>query len=387
MEDEYVCRICLEEDSRHRLIAPCACRGSQRWVHRECLDKWRSMREDRAFSRCTECLQSYQLVCLTQDSRCDLCARRTRFCYLVSRDLSVVVLATQLCIAVFALIAWAIDGSSHSFADSFGMEKNLVSFYYLVGLFCSLSLLGLLYFLVRWGCFGDMATNMSTSHSPDLCLCTDNGMLPLYIYTGHPECVCIDCGACHPEICVAGNCGDCCTAACAGLGEELIFLFVALLVLLAFVGVLVCVILGAVVLQSIVVKHVHVLQKFNLTKEYAVRDLASDALDPRDATSAQMDTEAQRFDMGHMSHYSSHSSTAPEFELRTWSDGQYHRLDTSEHDGAASNLLAASSPVTEPPASPDASERKILTPTAPPIDAGALLTESQRAELSRMGLL
>jgi hypothetical protein len=43
------CRICLEEDRPEDMIAPCRCKGTQKYVHRDCLDKWRYTREDRAF--------------------------------------------------------------------------------------------------------------------------------------------------------------------------------------------------------------------------------------------------------------------------------------------------------------------------------------------------
>ena len=50
-EEIIVCRICLENCERKEVIAPCKCKGTQKWVHRECLDLWRSVREDKAFSK------------------------------------------------------------------------------------------------------------------------------------------------------------------------------------------------------------------------------------------------------------------------------------------------------------------------------------------------
>lgn len=51
------CRICLEED-REELIAPCLCKGTSKWIHRTCLDRWR--RENRrAYERCNECKALY----------------------------------------------------------------------------------------------------------------------------------------------------------------------------------------------------------------------------------------------------------------------------------------------------------------------------------------
>ena len=37
------CRICLEQDSAPKLIAPCACTGTQKFVHRDCLAKWQKV--------------------------------------------------------------------------------------------------------------------------------------------------------------------------------------------------------------------------------------------------------------------------------------------------------------------------------------------------------
>lgn len=40
--DTKSCRICLEEENDgDDMIAPCKCDGTCKWVHRECLDKWR----------------------------------------------------------------------------------------------------------------------------------------------------------------------------------------------------------------------------------------------------------------------------------------------------------------------------------------------------------
>lgn len=50
------CRICLDTDEVKRLISPCACKGSCKYVHSECLLKWYEQRPDRGL-RCGSCLQ------------------------------------------------------------------------------------------------------------------------------------------------------------------------------------------------------------------------------------------------------------------------------------------------------------------------------------------
>ncbi|XP_004517154.2 ERAD-associated E3 ubiquitin-protein ligase DOA10-like, partial [Cicer arietinum] len=39
--DQPQCRICLDLGGED-LIAPCHCKGTQKYVHRSCLDNWRS---------------------------------------------------------------------------------------------------------------------------------------------------------------------------------------------------------------------------------------------------------------------------------------------------------------------------------------------------------
>ncbi|CAD7934285.1 unnamed protein product [Amoebophrya sp. A25] len=70
---QRICRICLESDqdsSRssciepRTLIAPCLCRGSAQWVHRGCLDAWRTQGSSvnaTAFTHCCECGFEYSL--------------------------------------------------------------------------------------------------------------------------------------------------------------------------------------------------------------------------------------------------------------------------------------------------------------------------------------
>ena len=44
----FTCRICLDDETdRSLVLAPCSCAGSQKWVHRACLDRWRATREDK----------------------------------------------------------------------------------------------------------------------------------------------------------------------------------------------------------------------------------------------------------------------------------------------------------------------------------------------------
>ena len=59
--DEKTCRLCWGEEDEGPLVQPCACRGSQKWIHKHCLEKWRRTRpkEDAAY-RCGQCKDHYR---------------------------------------------------------------------------------------------------------------------------------------------------------------------------------------------------------------------------------------------------------------------------------------------------------------------------------------
>ena len=55
------CRVCFEEDNtlQNRLIKPCLCNGGQRYIHVQCLTKWRQ-RGERERKQCPTCLYKYK---------------------------------------------------------------------------------------------------------------------------------------------------------------------------------------------------------------------------------------------------------------------------------------------------------------------------------------
>ena len=54
------CRICLDDESKGELIAPCACDGTTKYVHSKCLNRWR-FNDINIFSRtnCEICKKPY----------------------------------------------------------------------------------------------------------------------------------------------------------------------------------------------------------------------------------------------------------------------------------------------------------------------------------------
>jgi hypothetical protein len=63
VEHSKECRICLEgEDiSLGRLFSPCLCRGTQKYIHEGCLNKWRLVGNNRAFYKCPTCKYDYRI--------------------------------------------------------------------------------------------------------------------------------------------------------------------------------------------------------------------------------------------------------------------------------------------------------------------------------------
>ena len=59
--EEKTCRLCWGDEADGRLVQPCACRGSAKWIHEHCLEQWRrtSPKQDAAY-RCGQCMDEYR---------------------------------------------------------------------------------------------------------------------------------------------------------------------------------------------------------------------------------------------------------------------------------------------------------------------------------------
>jgi tetratricopeptide (TPR) repeat protein len=60
-EEEKKCRVCWGDEDDGPLVQPCVCRGSMKWIHERCLEKWRrtGARVDAAY-RCGQCMDEYR---------------------------------------------------------------------------------------------------------------------------------------------------------------------------------------------------------------------------------------------------------------------------------------------------------------------------------------
>lgn len=58
--EDISCRICLGDKTDGRMISPCKCKGSMRFVHAHCLQQWRtSSVNSKSFFQCDQCLYQY----------------------------------------------------------------------------------------------------------------------------------------------------------------------------------------------------------------------------------------------------------------------------------------------------------------------------------------
>jgi len=242
------CRICLEAESEigDELISPCMCKGTQQFVHRSCLDHWRSVKEGFAFSHCTTCKAQFHLRVETWE---DNSWRKMKFRIFVTRDVLLVFLAVQLTIAIIGAIAYFLDRDGsfrNSFSDGWDrfLSKHPIPFYYCIGVVVFFVLLGFFGLIVHCSSFND-----------------------------------------HQDPCLAG-CRNCCYGwgilDCLPASLEACFaLVLVFIVVFAILGIAYGFLATTMAVQRIWQRHYHILTKRELTKEYVVEDLHGNYTAPK----------------------------------------------------------------------------------------------------------
>ncbi|KAG7021793.1 hypothetical protein SDJN02_15520 [Cucurbita argyrosperma subsp. argyrosperma] len=291
------CRICLESDAEpagvissstgsnpifhfteDELISPCMCKGTQQFVHRSCLDHWRSIKanffilvlllcscfrlsriclfpilfsygfnqsdripvilqEGFAFSHCTTCKAQFHLkVSLFEDSSW----RKVKFRLFVARDVLLVFLAVQTLIAAIGGYAYIMDKDGafrNSFSDGWDriLSKHPIPFYYCIGVLAFFVLLGFFGLILHCSSLNSNDPRVAGCHN----CCYGWGIL--------------DCFPASMEACFA-----------------LVIVFIVIFVIL---GIAYGFLAATMAIQRIWQRHYHILTKRELTKEYVVEDL------------------------------------------------------------------------------------------------------------------
>jgi len=242
------CRICLEAESEigDELISPCMCKGTQQFVHRSCLDHWRSVKEGFAFSHCTTCKAQFHLRVETWE---DNSWRKMKFRIFVARDVLLVFLAVQLTIAIIGAIAYFLDRDGsfrNSFSDGWDrfLSKHPIPFYYCIGVVVFFVLLGFFGLIVHCSSFND-------HQDPRLAGCRN--------------------------CCYGWGILDCLPASL----EACFALVLVFIVVFAILGIAYGFLAATMAVQRIWQRHYHILTKRELTKEYVVEDLHGNYTAPK----------------------------------------------------------------------------------------------------------
>ncbi|KAJ1284161.1 hypothetical protein BS78_03G183800 [Paspalum vaginatum] len=236
-----VCRICFDREPGDELISPCMCKGTQQFVHRSCLDHWRSVKEGTAFSHCTTCKAQFHLR--VQFLEGDL-GRKMKFRLFVARDIFLVLLAIQTAIAAISGMSYLLDKDG-KFRNSFTsdwvriLSKHPVPFYYCIGVVVFFALVGFIWFI--WHC----CTCLSSNNNYD-----------------------------SPRSVVYSNQGS-------DSEEDCFAVVVFLVIIFAIVGIVVAFVAGTVFVQRVLQRHYHILTKKELTKEFVVEDLQGGYTPPK----------------------------------------------------------------------------------------------------------
>ncbi|XP_039816240.1 uncharacterized protein LOC120678878 isoform X3 [Panicum virgatum] len=267
------------------------CKGTQQFVHRSCLDHWRSVKililqrcyqnkiltcsskyaanfksscispgyhisawfrgytvkqEGFAFSHCTTCKAQFHLRVETWE---DNSWRKMKFRIFVARDVLLVFLAVQLTIAIIGAIAYFLDRDGsfrNSFSDGWDrfLSKHPIPFYYCIGVVVFFVLLGFFGLIVHCSSFND-----------------------------------------HQDPCLAG-CRNCCYGwgilDCLPASLEACFaLVLVFIVVFAILGIAYGFLATTMAVQRIWQRHYHILTKRELTKEYVVEDLHGNYTAPK----------------------------------------------------------------------------------------------------------
>ncbi|XP_059318030.1 uncharacterized protein LOC132068452 isoform X2 [Lycium ferocissimum] len=267
--DHIQCRICLETHGRD-FIAPCKCKGTSKYVHRECLDQWRAVKEGFAFSHCTTCKAPFYLR--VNDLRRKW--RTLKFRFFVTTDVLFIFLAVQLIVASLGYLVYVIDKHQMFWLRLHWGFGPKLSFYYICGALLFFALMGVSGCFLA--CFDESVRNdLGQPCRNVLSCCSCNGMCAdcYRPHTGSTS-MCTD-----SDICSSNCCTDCECENCFGCdGDEsgtpvLLIMAVIVLGLFAIVGMFYSVLVATMVGQRIWQRHYHMLEKRMLTKEYVVEDV------------------------------------------------------------------------------------------------------------------
>ena len=216
------CRICFEDDfavcERGGWLSPCMCKGGQKYVHAECLDRWRaeSINGD-AFTQCAVCKFKYWTETVYERTREEREKDEWNRFLLFLRDVLIFILVWQILVVIFMFIAKDIWGDK--IPQRFDMVNSPNFAYYCAG--------QIAYFIgsAIWG-VTSLLVSFCADVDPLYCFfCSPRRVRrENYFRHGHDPFI-------YPVFCDCGDCrGDCGGGHCGGGGNNpcaavLVFVF------------------------------------------------------------------------------------------------------------------------------------------------------------------
>ena len=166
MTDLSGCRICLDETNRANLIRPCNCAGTQAWIHRGCLDRWRATDPNgNRFHQCEICHFKFEYEEVLE-SRWKTHRRTAQLWAYVAFDITALLIVINLVVLALTGIVYLSGLEKQAAIDMNTSNAAAALFIGWMGLFVILGLGGLL-----WAC----AQNRGDS-GPCICfVCEDSG--------------------------------------------------------------------------------------------------------------------------------------------------------------------------------------------------------------------
>jgi len=299
---DHICRNCHEAGGD--LIKPCGCQDENlRWVHRDCLNTWRSVSPDpSSFSHCDICHQAYYM-------------RRkklgpgpyVKMIFGMIRDIFLVLLVVTILIVVPGSVIYAIEHFGHV-VEAFVSDSAFIDVFsnpafdiFALGAAFDCFIIGLIGigygvckcvgFTCKACCcipIGEEAHTYYTYSSYNY-----RSTIPAwwwwYIFLSpprglHPCCCC----CCADDCCRIGciGCGECCSGcirSCEGrgkgcdfgnLGNAALIVVLIIVLIIILIGFIIGIVLLTIITVRIIVNHVTILQKQKEAQELEVVDLS-----------------------------------------------------------------------------------------------------------------
>lgn len=122
------CRICLDDDILSNFISPCFCRGSNKFVHRNCLNQWRAVSGfTNNSSKCPTCKFEYILEENNQ-SRVDKFLFFNNFSKIIGSNMILLLFVNALFILLISYVLYFLNNSRYYLLGHYEEDINFDSF-------------------------------------------------------------------------------------------------------------------------------------------------------------------------------------------------------------------------------------------------------------------